>query len=154
MTVSHADECLLERMRKSEGNGAGKDADGCKRIMHCVFLIEMFIDTTFCAWCDNELSDYFVHGCKQSNDEEVCFCNLVCAKHFNDLVEKVTLDIEKYTEYFNDKKLDKLAEKIYKMTYQRGWEFMPMIYDVRDPRNISTRRAMVQYYIDKVYDKN
>ena len=114
----------------------------------------MFIDTTFCAWCDSELSDYYLHGHKRSNDEEVFFCNLICAKHYNDLVEKVTLDIDKYTEYFNDKKLDKLAEKIYKMTYQRGWEFMPMIYDVRDPRDIRTRKAMVQYYIDKVYDKN
>lgn len=133
----------------------------------------MFIDNYICDWCSKELGDYYVstnckHDCqthkdntidnKQSEQDseqqsDLRFCNFICAKHYNDIVAKINIDMDKYTEYYINGKLNKFNEKIYKFISKRGFEFMPTIYDTSYPTDENTRREMVKMYIAKVYER-
>ena len=121
----------------------------------------MFIDNCICDWCARELGDYYLTGTRTKDNKQplehdnkmLRFCNFVCAKHYNDIVHKITIDMEKYTEYFINGKLDKFNEKIYKYVCKRSFEFMPVLYNKQYPIDENKRREMVQEYIAKVYER-
>ena len=124
----------------------------------------MFIDNFVCDWCSQELGDYYLTGVERPDSKQpteqhettkrsLCFCNFVCAKHYNDIIHKIAIDMDKYTDYYINNKLSKFNEKIYKFVSKRGFEFMPMIYNQEYPTDENKRREMVQEYIAKVYER-
>lgn len=117
----------------------------------------MFIDNCICDWCARELGDYYLTGTRThegTHDTKLLrFCNFVCAKHYNDIVHKINVDMDKYTDYFINGKLDKFDEKIYKFVCKRSFEFMPVLYNKTYPTDENKRREMVQEYIAKVYER-
>ena len=109
----------------------------------------MFIDNFTCDWCKQEIGDYYL----TADHNKLRFCNFICAKHYNDLIHKVIVDMDKYTNYYINGKLSKFNEKIYKFVSKRGFEFMPTIYNKTLPTDEQARRDMVKYYITKIYER-
>lgn len=130
----------------------------------------MFVETNKCSWCDKELDDYYLTGhsivlsskhdneldcCDKTNKNNIklCFCNFVCAKHYNDIVGKIFIDFDKYSKLYYNNKLDKLSSKIFRHVVKQGFEYMPTIYNTKYDDNVQVRRDQVAKYIYSIYDR-
>ncbi len=111
----------------------------------------MFINCGSCDWCKNELTEYNLEGTNEINEKKH-FCNFVCAKHYNDLIEKITLNISKYNEFFKNNKLNNISMKIFIKISKNGFEFMPKIYNKCIPNSTKERRNMCKKYMSKMYE--
>lgn len=113
--------------------------------------MKMFIDNDSCSWCDNELNDYYLIG-YDKDKKKLKFCNFVCAKHYNDIKEKINVNMDKYTELYLNNKLDKQSSKIYQVVAKRGFEFMPTLYNIKYDEDKNKRKQMSIEYINKIYE--
>ena len=111
----------------------------------------MFIENDVCTWCGKELNDYYLIGYNKDKDK-LKFCNFVCAKHYNDIKEKIHVNMDKYAELYLSNKLDKQSAKIYQTVSKRGFEFMPTIYNTPYSEDMNERKRQSQDYINKIYE--
>ena len=114
----------------------------------------MFLNTVKCDWCEHELNDYYLIGYDKENNTKLKFCNFVCAKHYNDILRRISVDFDKYAFLYYSGKLDKMGAKIFKNVYRHGFEFMPTVYSKKYNENKNIRQKMTQDYIFKIYDKS
>ena len=114
----------------------------------------MFLTCGRCSWCNKEINEYSLDGREQDNKngEQLHFCNFICAKHYNDIIAKVILDIDKYNSFFSNNKLDNIATKIFIKITDTGFDFMPMIYNKTLPTSNRERVKMCKKYMQTIYE--
>lgn len=120
----------------------------------------MFLDSCRCSWCDREINEYNLEGFeidnKQDNNncehKKVIFCNFICARHYNDLIHKIYIDINGYNELFKNNKLDNVSAKIFIKISKTGFEFMPLINNNKPPNTYKERIRMCRKYLKDIYE--
>lgn len=109
----------------------------------------LYDNNNCCDWCNEPLTVYNVDATVYGTNEKKSFCNLVCSKHYNDLICKIFIDINLYKSYYNNKLLDSVSTRIFQKFSIKGFEFMPNIHT----KIITDRKKMCKDYIDKLFGK-
>lgn len=113
----------------------------------------MFLNSCHCDWCNKEISEYNLEGTEKAETNKIVhFCNFVCAKHYNDLINKVYLDINNYNELFKNNKLDITSAKIFIKISKNGFEFMPRVNLKQLPSAYKDRVKMCRKYLKDIYE--
>ncbi len=81
-----------------------------------------------CMYCNKVIKSMPV----QDVNEKLRFCDLVCAKLYYDNVDKFTIDINRYNNYFNNGELSRQANDIYSKIRWFMFEQLPQ-YITSDP---------------------
>ena len=81
-----------------------------------------------CGWCEHEIRKSCVHG-KEKSGNIVSFCDIFCAKLYNDNVQHIVFDFMEYTNMYCKGLLDSQSSKIYQRCKGMLFEQLP-IYTV------------------------
>ena len=77
-----------------------------------------------CSWCNHDISEYPSHATTENN-EALSFCDILCAKLYNDNVEKIEFDFDSFTKaYLNTQ--SKRIKKLYDRCKDMMFEEMPI----------------------------
>ena len=113
----------------------------------------MFLNNCKCSWCNRDISEYNLEGMEKDNKEnKVHFCNFICAKHYNDLIKNIYLDINNYNELYKNNKLNNSLSKIFIQVSKSGFDFMPKIDNKEVPESYKERIKMCRKYLKEIYE--
>ena len=97
------------------------------------FNTELFLK---CGWCAREIRKLCLHG-RKKNGMVVPFCDIFCAKLYNDNVQRIVFDFMEYTCLYCKGMLDPQSAKIYQRCKGMLFEQLPIYtFDNGKPRDV------------------
>lgn len=91
-----------------------------------------------CSFCGNEIEGMPLH----TSHGDYIFCDLACAKLYNDLVNEIDIDKNSYDSYYEDNMLSEKASSIYRVIRFSNFKCLP---HVSNYRNIDRDKLKVNY---------
>ena len=106
-------------------------------------------NNSYCSFCNREINEYFL---KDRKDEHR-FCNIICAKLYNDCIDKIDIDYGSYQELIDKQLINKNDSKIYSRFNKLGIDFMPTVYNQNnlDPDDTDRKRQILNEYIKNLF---
>lgn len=93
--------------------------------------------TNKCSYCNEEILGMPIH----STDGEHQFCDIACAKLYNDNVEEIEINKVEYDRYFEDGLLIDSASELYKLIRLSSFKCLP--HSVRS--SYSPKQSKITY---------
>jgi len=96
-----------------------------------------------CNWCSTNIK----HLPLSTLDNTLSFCDIVCAKLYNDNIENININMKEYSKHYVSGNISTKAKKIYETTKDVMFKMLPR-YKVDS--NNKTSRMDAKIYYDKV----
>ena len=104
-----------------------------------------------CSYCKSEINEY----CIKNLNGNLQFCNIVCAKLYNDCIEKIDLDYGSYQELIDKQLISRNDSKLYNKFNKLGIDFMPTVYGLKINNNkyedTDQRKQILDNYVKSLY---
>lgn len=79
----------------------------------------------YCDWCRKEIKEPPAIG-KTLEDESIkMFCDIICAKLYNDSINRIDFDFDRFTSYYH-RTFSKLSKKMYEKCKDSLFEELPI----------------------------
>jgi hypothetical protein len=83
--------------------------------------------TKNCNYCNSILKTSSLQGNNDINNTPVVFCDLICAKIYNDNIAPVSISQQKYNKLYANASLNKSSESIYAMFGNIQFKQLPLM---------------------------
>lgn len=95
----------------------------------------------YCSYCGREIK--FSPSIGRTDSDTLMFCDILCAKLYNDYVERVDFDFDRFTSDYH-KTTSKLVRKLYEKCRNMMFEELPTYTPYRDDLTREEMRTMYE----------